>query len=190
MSEPPNQPKNTDVVLGGNAPPPLSGAVLGGIAGVRHRLKSQVAEHRIAALDDGLKYGDAGLELIIQALDDEAEQVRLFACFAFATESELLALLQKGVASWNKWRSQSVRLDYFDVVDLSGINLRGKNLRKINFRQGGGEASAAAARVSRPRSRGKGAPVAGLGRRGRRWRRRRMDCRGGGGGAPSGGGAP
>lgn len=45
-----NHPKDTDVVLGDRIPPPISGVVLGGIEGVKHRLTSKVVEHRIAAL--------------------------------------------------------------------------------------------------------------------------------------------
>ena len=115
MPEDGNQPKDTDVVLGGNAPPPLTSAVLGGLAGVKHRLKSGVVEHRIAALTEALNYGDAGLNLVIQALDDTAEQVRDFAYLAFATQSEQLTLLEKGVAAWNKWRSEGLRLRGYDA---------------------------------------------------------------------------
>ena len=35
MPENPNQPREYDAVLGGEAPPPLSGAVLGGVEGLR-----------------------------------------------------------------------------------------------------------------------------------------------------------
>ena len=115
MPENPNQPKDFDVVLGGQVPAPVGGVVLGGLAGVEQRFRSGVVEHRIAALTEALNYGDAGLELVIQALDDEAEQVRDFACLAFVTRSEQLTLLEKGVASWNKWRAQSLRLRGFDV---------------------------------------------------------------------------
>lgn len=71
-----NQPRDYDAVLGGQAPPPVQGAVLGGIEGVKRRLASPMIEARIAALSEALKYGDAGLELAIAALKDPEKQVQ------------------------------------------------------------------------------------------------------------------
>lgn len=78
MAENPNQPKAHDAILGGNSPA-YSGLVLGGIEGVRWRFGrgessgcSASIEPRIAALKDALKYGQAGIDFLIQALDDES----------------------------------------------------------------------------------------------------------------------
>lgn len=76
MNNNPNQPKEYDAVLGGQAPPPVQGAVLGGIEGVKRRLASPIIEARIAALSEALKYADAGLELAIAALKEPEKQVR------------------------------------------------------------------------------------------------------------------
>ncbi len=61
-----DQPKPYDAVRGGQVPPPVGGVVLGGLAGVKHRLSSSVSEHRIAALKETLNYGDAGLKIVIK----------------------------------------------------------------------------------------------------------------------------
>src|SRR4028118_1211542 len=61
-----DQPKPYDAVRGGQLPPPVGGVVLGGLAGVKHRLSSSVSEHRIAALGETLNYGEAGLKIVIQ----------------------------------------------------------------------------------------------------------------------------
>ncbi|MEH1940432.1 MAG: GUN4 domain-containing protein [Nostoc sp.] len=67
MSENPNQPREYDAVIGGQAPPPVSGLVLGGIEGVKRRLDSTHSQEiRIAALSDALKYGKEGQELLNQ----------------------------------------------------------------------------------------------------------------------------
>lgn len=80
MSGDRNQPKQYDAVLGGQNLIPVNAAVLGGIAGVKSRLTSPSPEVRIAALSAALKYGEAGLDLIIQALqDDRSSQVKLAA---------------------------------------------------------------------------------------------------------------
>ncbi|MEG4800632.1 PspA/IM30 family protein [Microcoleus sp. ARI1-B5] len=60
-----DQPKPYDAVRGGQQPPPVGGVVLGGLAGVKHRLSSSVSEHRIAALKESFNYGDAGLKIVI-----------------------------------------------------------------------------------------------------------------------------
>ena len=72
MSDNPQEPREYDAVLGGENPPPIDGAVLGGIEGVKRRLASKVVEVRIAALREALNYANAGLDLVIEALDDES----------------------------------------------------------------------------------------------------------------------
>ncbi|MEH1873587.1 hypothetical protein [Nostoc sp.] len=76
MAENQSQPKEYDAVLGGQAHPPIDGLVLGGIEGVNRRLTSATIEQKVIALQDALKYGEAGLDLVIQALQDQSEQVK------------------------------------------------------------------------------------------------------------------
>ena len=79
MTDTPNQPREYDAVLGGGqilALPPVDGAVLGGIAGLKHRFSRCTAEEKIETLSKALTYGEAGLDLVIQALGDYSEPVR------------------------------------------------------------------------------------------------------------------
>lgn len=76
MSENSHQPKKDDAILGGQSPPPIMGAVLGGLAGVKHRLTHESPEIRIAALQDAVKYGQSGLELLAESLKDSEEKVQ------------------------------------------------------------------------------------------------------------------
>ncbi len=69
-------PREYDAVLGGNSPPPISGAVLGGIEGLKRRLETGNTQQRVDCLADAIKYGDAGIDLLIEALDDEEIEVR------------------------------------------------------------------------------------------------------------------
>jgi hypothetical protein len=71
-----NQPKDFDAVLGGESPLSVDAAVLGGIEGIKRYLSSPVAKVRVAVLSETLKYGDAGLDLLIQALQDESKVVK------------------------------------------------------------------------------------------------------------------
>ncbi|MBD1827409.1 formylglycine-generating enzyme family protein [Microcoleus vaginatus GB1-A2] len=77
MSDNQNEPREYDAVLGGQNLIPVNAAVLGGIPGVKSRLASPAVEVRIAALSEAVKYGEAGLELIIQALQDESIKVKM-----------------------------------------------------------------------------------------------------------------
>ncbi|MFN6564768.1 MAG: STM4015 family protein [Nostoc sp. ChiSLP01] len=79
MTDNQNQPRNFDAVLGGQSPPPIDGLVLGGIEGIKRCLSNPVANVRIAALSEALKYGDAGLDILIQALQDKSKLVQRFA---------------------------------------------------------------------------------------------------------------
>jgi WD40 repeat protein len=78
-----NQPRAYDVVLGGQTPTPMSGAVLGGLPGVKQRLsRSHLGDspshvvQRVNALKDALNYGSEGLELVIGALKDPSWRVQ------------------------------------------------------------------------------------------------------------------
>lgn len=71
-----NKPRKFDIVLGGETPPPLYGAVLGGIEGVKRRLASSDIKTRIGALSSALNYGDTGLIVLIKALENNSAKVR------------------------------------------------------------------------------------------------------------------
>ncbi|WP_333193518.1 MULTISPECIES: formylglycine-generating enzyme family protein [unclassified Microcoleus] len=69
--------------------PPLGAAVLGGIPGVKSRLASPIVEVKIAALYEALKYRDAGLDLIVGALQDESMLVKFVAYSLLKDRDEL-----------------------------------------------------------------------------------------------------
>src|SRR5579883_2581461 len=76
MTQPINQPRNDDVVLGGHATISTGAVILGGLEGVRQHLTSPLTEQRIAALAEALHHGQRGLNLVIRALGDRAPEVR------------------------------------------------------------------------------------------------------------------
>lgn len=71
-----NQPGEYDAILGGQNLIPKDAAVLGGVAGVKSRLASPIVEVRIAALSEALEYGEVGLDLLLQGLNDKSLQVK------------------------------------------------------------------------------------------------------------------
>jgi hypothetical protein len=72
----PQHPQEYDAVLGGQNPPPIGGVVLGGLAGVQRRLSSSLTEERVGAIAQLPQHGEAGLNLLIQALQDPSIQVQ------------------------------------------------------------------------------------------------------------------
>lgn len=84
-----NQPREYDAVLGGQAPPPTDGAVLGGIEGIKHRLDSNDINVKINALSDAIKFGSVGLDLVIESFKkDKSEPIRKAAYLLLRNRTE------------------------------------------------------------------------------------------------------
>ncbi|MCF4969732.1 hypothetical protein [Nostoc sp. CMAA1605] len=90
MKENYNRPRVYDAVLGCQENVPPGAVVLGGLEGVKRRLAHPIIEQRIAALEDALKYGEAGLELVIWALDDKLWKVRQAAYSLLVSRQETI----------------------------------------------------------------------------------------------------
>ncbi|MBW4694055.1 MAG: hypothetical protein KME27_20100 [Lyngbya sp. HA4199-MV5] len=71
------QPQSTDVILGGQIAPPVTGAVLGGQEGLQQRFLHLDVEQKLAVMPSLLELGEPGLDLLIAVLDDDAIAVRL-----------------------------------------------------------------------------------------------------------------
>jgi hypothetical protein len=71
-----SNPENSDAVLGGQNPPPVNAAILGGLAGAQQRLESESILAKLQALKDSIKYGTDGINLSLQALSDPNEDVK------------------------------------------------------------------------------------------------------------------
>ena len=114
MADNPNQPRKYDAVLGGQAP--SNSAILGGLEGIKRRLGSPVETRRITALAEAIKYGEAGLDLVIQALDDTSEQVQQAAFWLLheqRTQQKVKQVLQKYIPL-----NSVLEVDYTRLRDL------------------------------------------------------------------------
>jgi hypothetical protein len=82
----------SDLVLGGENPPPITAAILGGLAGVKQRLASESIANRTQALTDSVQYGEKAIELALQALTDESYEIQHLASkllrYQFGTAGE------------------------------------------------------------------------------------------------------
>ena len=130
-----DQPKPYDAVKGGQLPPPVGGVVLGGLAGVKHRLSSSVSEHRIAALKETLNYGDAGLKIVIKICQSETGLVQRAAGDLLRQRLSSIAheKLQAFVAASSD--SEAQRHSTEKILDSSPGEVSENNLAKNHDRQ-------------------------------------------------------
>jgi WD40 repeat protein len=70
--------------------------------GVKRHLDSAVEEQRIAALSEALKYGEAGLDLVILALQDESEKLRRAAYLLLRERTE--PKVKQTLKDYNPWQ--------------------------------------------------------------------------------------
>ncbi|RUT02247.1 hypothetical protein DSM106972_063220 [Dulcicalothrix desertica PCC 7102] len=125
----PNQPRKHDAVLGGQAPPPTHGVILGGIEGVEKRLATGLPEYQTAALNDALNYGDAGLKIILKSLQNTTGKVKLLAYSHLRARSE--TWVQEALKAYNQYeflqcvhtfKGQKSELGQVNTVALSPDN--------------------------------------------------------------------
>ena len=92
-------PREYDAVLGGNSPPPIYGAVLGGIEGLKGRLETGNKQQRVESLADAIKYGDAGIDLLIEALNDGEIEIRAkaFQLLQNVESGKVKQIINKGI---------------------------------------------------------------------------------------------
>jgi len=110
------QPREYDAVLGGNSPILEGAAVLGGIEGVKVRLKNPEPQVRIAALKQAVNYGEQGLDLVIQALENELPQVQIQAYALLTSRTEL-----KVKQSLRKFNPLGLKLQPIEVVTVNRV---------------------------------------------------------------------
>ncbi len=138
-----NQPQDYDAVLGGNSPA-SSGLVLGGIEGVKWRFGrgessggTATIEQKIAALKDALKYGQAGLDFVIQALDDESWHIHQ-AAYSFLN-SHFDENVKQVLLQYSSRLAKELLNCYeagernFKAANLSGVYLPWAQLSEVNL---------------------------------------------------------
>ncbi len=114
MMNHPQQPSEYDAVLGGQSPSLEGAAVLGGIEGVKLRFSNPNIQVRVAVLKQALNYGEQGLDLVIQALNDDSWQVQYaaYSLLVHRTETRVKQVLEQP----NK---QGLKLQQIEVVTVN-----------------------------------------------------------------------
>jgi len=101
MTENQNQPKEYDAVLGTQNSAPIGSVILGGLEGVKSRLRNVDIEALIAALKEALNYGEAGLDLVIQAWQYESGKLK-WAAYSLLRHREE-ARVKQALQEYNPW---------------------------------------------------------------------------------------
>ncbi|WP_375503422.1 WD40 repeat domain-containing protein [uncultured Nostoc sp.] len=101
MTENQNQPKKYDAVLGTQNSAPIGSVILGGLEGVKSRLRSVDIEAQISALKEALNYGEAGLDLVIQTWKSESGNFK-WAAYSLLRHREE-ARVKQALQEYNPW---------------------------------------------------------------------------------------
>lgn len=111
------KPGEYDAVLGGHSPSPEFAVVLGGIQGVIFRYSSPNPQVRIAALAQALNYSQAGLDILIQALNDQSPQVQNAAYSLLQSRTEPKVKQALSIFEDGSLKS-AIGMDYQNLRDL------------------------------------------------------------------------
>ncbi|MDZ8105323.1 MAG: WD40 repeat domain-containing protein [Nostoc sp. DedQUE12a] len=138
MAKKQNQPKQYDAVLGTQNSAPVGSMILGGLEGVKSRLKSVDIEVQTAALKEALNYGEAGLDLVIQAWQYESGKLK-WAAYSLLRHREE-AKVKQSLQQHNPWLNITClhTLQQDSGIRVIAINPDGKNFvsagtRRINL---------------------------------------------------------
>lgn len=144
MIEHPNQPRDNDVVLGNQTSTLSTNAILGGIEGVKWRLGlGKTTNHpdnlrqRIAALTDAVNYGQLGIDLLIQALEDDTWLIHQTAYSLL--QKQVKTKVQQALERYSTRLAQELIKSYeagernFHQANLNGLYLQRADLSEANF---------------------------------------------------------
>jgi formylglycine-generating enzyme required for sulfatase activity len=100
MTSEPLPPKNSDAVLGGKNTP-QRGVILGGLEGIKQRLKAPQEQVRADALHQAINYGKQGWELVIASVEDESLSVSGLAYHLLLEQPEPSKEVQEVLANYD-----------------------------------------------------------------------------------------
>jgi hypothetical protein len=114
------RPNEFDAVLGNRAKVTYGSLILGGLEGVKQRLHSDSIHTKILALKDAMNYGDAGLNLAIEYLEDKDSQVRETAYSLLELRSEPFVIEYLDRQSIRRYTRNANRYDVFKEMGKQG----------------------------------------------------------------------
>ena len=121
------QPRPDDAVLGGAPVDLSSAAILGGIEGVKLSLQSGNESARLTALPKALNYGEAGLDLVINALEDPDLKLKAYKLLRKRTEPQASQAL-KGFNGYHFYQNLKTLGSHTDSVCSVAITPDGQSI--------------------------------------------------------------
>lgn len=145
MNDESKQPKEYDLVLGGNNPPPIDSLVLGGIDGLKLQFNNAVTEEKkISILKQAISYGEAGDAWLFDLIATEKNKIQWLAAVLLShTKNEVYKQLlleyfaefiPNNINSWNEYTQNFTDLRInLKGIKLDNLTLGGTQFQNINF---------------------------------------------------------
>ncbi len=122
-----SNPQKSDAVLGGQNPTPANAAILGGLVGIKKRLKRESLQTKFQALTDAIQYGSDGFDLLIESLTDDDEDICRMARVLLRNQTgeagKEALLIEDPIAyftTFNDWRAE-IYYPGIGIVDPENI---------------------------------------------------------------------
>jgi ARM-like repeat domain, GUN4-N terminal len=115
-----DRPNEFDAVLGNQGIAVQGSMILGGVAGIKQRLNSHSLQVKLAALEDAVNHGMAGLQVLLEYLNDRDLQVqdRVYELLESRSEPFVIEHLAKnGIRRYTRHKN---RFDLFERLGKTG----------------------------------------------------------------------
>lgn len=114
------RPTEFDAVLGNQGIAAQGSMILGGVEGIKQRLNSHSLQVKLAALEDAINYGAAGLRVLLEYIDDRNLQIQNRVYELLESRSEPFVreyLSQNGIRRYTRHKN---RFDLFERLGKQG----------------------------------------------------------------------
>jgi ARM-like repeat domain, GUN4-N terminal len=115
-----DRPNEFDAVLGNQGIAAQGSMILGGVEGIKQRLNSHSLQVKIAALEEAVNYGTAGLQVLLEYLDDRDLQIQNRVYELLESRSEPFVrehLTKNGIRRYTRHKN---RFDLFEQMGKKG----------------------------------------------------------------------
>ncbi|PSB48472.1 GUN4 N-terminal ARM-like repeat domain-containing protein [Chamaesiphon polymorphus] len=115
-----DSPNEFDAVLGNQGIATQGSMILGGVEGIKQRLNSHSLQVKLAALEEAINYGTAGLQVLLAYLDDRDLQIQNRVYELLESRSEPFVrehLAKNGIRRYTRHKN---RFELFELLGREG----------------------------------------------------------------------
>lgn len=147
MNDRNRQPREDDLVLGGNNPSPINGLVLGGIEGLKLQFNNADSEDKkIAILKQASLYNQVGEDWLLDIVATENNKIQWLAAVLLSNTSNevhkgllleyFAEFIPNNVEKWNEYKQVFPDLKInLSKINLSNTKLQGIDLSRVNLNE-------------------------------------------------------